>query len=427
MVSGIGPLPLVRNASLRSSGARWCPGTCTHAQPPRFTLGCSNVQGLLEPIALPLSSCHCFAGNGRKGDCLKVFGLAAAATLLVGATQPFSAAQPSRLGQGGGQPLGSTSSSVVVGWGNASGYRLDLLAEGAPPHEVALLRPVADSGPPWSGYQCLSRDGRYAAVTVAAASAANSPEARAHGAFAYAVDLSTGNVTPLASGVSLYYYSPGCGVGDSAVFTSRPNADASTTRLLRVDLRTGRWLSNQTVRGQLTSAVPVTGGIAAIRQGRLGGVAHGSRRGHGKGRLCVSSGAATGRITVLQDRRSHRAAVHTLRNRTGGRHEGHAAAGSLPCDRGPLVVVVSTTTRALDCNRGRRPRRDPTRYLPEAGSSSAERVYALDVQRPTAGLHAKRRREGHLTCRAFRCADRYQHIALRHPRNDPTRQALQPE
>ncbi|MER7707803.1 RHS repeat-associated core domain-containing protein [Kitasatospora sp. NPDC097605] len=159
-------------------------------------------------------------------------------------------------------PLGPAEDVLVNGWGDSSGYHLDVAtgAGGYRWRQTALLRPAGIDDASWTGYQCVSGDGRFAAVTVLPAGAVNRAEARDHGAVAYSVDLSSGVVKPVASGVALKYHSPGCGTGQTATFTVNPGSDQRLTQVLTVDLPTGGITESTTVAGQVTSVVPTPDG-----------------------------------------------------------------------------------------------------------------------------------------------------------------------
>ncbi|WP_244293765.1 RHS repeat-associated core domain-containing protein [Streptomyces sp. MJM8645] len=180
------------------------------------------------------------------------------------ATSPARAAappeQPSATAPEGA--LGPAEDVLVNGWGDGSGYHLDIAtgAGGYRWRETALLRPAGIDDASWTGYQCVSGDGRFAAVTVLPAGAVNRAEARDHGAVAYSVDLSSGAVKPVAAGVALKYHSPGCGTGQTAMFTVNPGSDQRLTQILTVDLPTGEIKASTTVAGQVTSVVPTPDG-----------------------------------------------------------------------------------------------------------------------------------------------------------------------
>jgi hypothetical protein len=164
-------------------------------------------------------------------------------------------------------PSARRSADVAIdGWGDAGGYHLEVGREssGFVWREVALLRPAGLDASSWTGYQCVSGDGRYAAVAILPASAVNLAAARDHGGFGYSVDLTTGVVRPVATGVGLMYFSPGCGAGDLAVFTLNPGAGQRSTQLLTADLAAGVIKQAVTVPGQVTSAVPTGPGVVGV-------------------------------------------------------------------------------------------------------------------------------------------------------------------
>jgi hypothetical protein len=191
----------------------------------------------------------------------------AAAVPLMATVQPAASAAAS--GPARSAALGSPRGRVVWGWGDSAGYHLAFYAAGQS-RQIALLRPAGLDVASWTGSQCVSGDLRYAAVVTAPADAANTPAGRATGAFAYSVDLATGQVRPIADGVSLVYYNPGCGTGDIATFTTITPEGTSTT-IRTADLATGAVTATTTVAGQYTSAVPMADGasVTAVHDGSL--------------------------------------------------------------------------------------------------------------------------------------------------------------
>jgi len=164
-------------------------------------------------------------------------------------------------------PRAATSQDLAInGWGDAAGYHLEIgrAASGFAWREIAVLEPSGYDASSWTGYQCISGDGRFAAVAILPTSAVNIQAARDHGGFAYSVNLASGAVHPVAAGVSLQYDSPGCGTGDAAVFTLSMGPNEQTTELLTASLATGKVESSLTVPGQVTSAVPVSGGVLGV-------------------------------------------------------------------------------------------------------------------------------------------------------------------
>ncbi|MGW5722059.1 RHS repeat-associated core domain-containing protein [Amycolatopsis sp. NPDC003865] len=161
-------------------------------------------------------------------------------------------------------PDAAKSADIAVdGWGDAQGYHLAAGREssGFAWHEIALIHPAGFDDSSWTGYQCVSGDGRFAALAILPASAVNTQAARDHGAFAYSVDLTSGAVRALAGGVGLKYYSPGCGIDDEAVFTVAADRN---TRLLTANLATGKITGSITAPGQITSAVPTRTGVVGV-------------------------------------------------------------------------------------------------------------------------------------------------------------------
>lgn len=160
---------------------------------------------------------------------------------------------------------------AIDGWGDAQGYHLDVGREksGFAWQEAALISPEGVDDSSWIGYQCLSGDGRFAAVAVLPASVVNRQAARDHGALAYSVDLASGLVRPLATGVGLKYFSPGCGTGDEAVFSLDTGVNDQNTQLLSANLATGKIDAAITTSGQVTSAVPTASRIVGAAGPRL--------------------------------------------------------------------------------------------------------------------------------------------------------------
>jgi RHS repeat-associated protein len=178
------------------------------------------------------------------------------------AVRPVARVTPEAFG-----PNATHSDDVAInGYGDAAGYHLEVgrAAGGFAWREIAVLSPAGYDDSDWTGYQCLSGNGRFAAVAILPTAAANIQAARDHGGFAYAVNLTSGKVFPIAAGVSLQYDSPGCGTGDTAVFTVSIGADQQTTQLINASLATGKVTSSPTVAGQITSPVPASGGDIGV-------------------------------------------------------------------------------------------------------------------------------------------------------------------
>lgn len=199
------------------------------------------------------------------------------------APAPASAVRPADFGQ----DATKSADLVLDGRGDAQGYHVAVGREsgGFAWQEIALIRPAGMDDSSWVGYQCLSGDGKYVAVAVLPASAVNQQAARDHGALAYSVEVASGAVRPVAAGVGLKYFSPGCGTGDEAVFTVDVGPGDTSTRLLSANLATGKIDSAITTPGQVTSAVPTSTGIVGAAGSRLVAVPA-----DGKARTLATSG-----------------------------------------------------------------------------------------------------------------------------------------
>ncbi|HEU4424787.1 MAG TPA: SGNH/GDSL hydrolase family protein, partial [Pilimelia sp.] len=128
----------------------------------------------------------------------------------------------------------------------------------------------------WIGQLCLTGSGRRAVVVYAPRQFTNREDAMASGGFAAVVDLDSGAVTKLAERVSLAYYNPACGVGETAVVSRLEyGAGAASTWLGVVDTAGGARLSAVRTRGQVTSAIPYRGRLIAAKGNALVEVAPG--------------------------------------------------------------------------------------------------------------------------------------------------------
>ncbi|NEM91391.1 RHS repeat-associated core domain-containing protein [Galbitalea soli] len=183
-------------------------------------------------------------------------GPARAATPATAAAVPTSTA---KLADVKGAAAKSTD-IAIDGIGESDGYHLRVARESSAYawSDIAVIKPANLDESTWYGYQCLTDDGKYAAVSVLPADGEDIESQRTAGAYAYEVDIASGKVTALASGVGSFYFSPSCGAGDTATFTASIGADQQTTELSTYSLATGMQTKHSIVAGQITSAV-VTG------------------------------------------------------------------------------------------------------------------------------------------------------------------------
>ncbi|WP_037820182.1 transglycosylase SLT domain-containing protein [Streptomyces sp. NRRL B-3229] len=153
---------------------------------------------------------------------------------------------------------------IVTYDGDATGLHV-LVADAADAyrwHTAATLSEPGVETDRWIGQTCVTGSGDRAVVVYAPRQAVNDQQGFQQGAFAAVVDLADGRVTKLPELVSLAYFNPGCGDGEQAVLT-RPQGD--DTELLTVDTARAKLVRQQTVAGQLTSAVPFGNEIAAAQ------------------------------------------------------------------------------------------------------------------------------------------------------------------
>lgn len=165
----------------------------------------------------------------------------------------------------------STTDVAVNGVGAADGYHVRV-AEGTAGfgwRDVAVLRPAALDPSTWYGYQRVTGDGKYIAVSVLPGDEINDNVSRDRGAYTYGVNIATGKVEALASGVGLKYYSPGCGVGDTAAFTANLGSDESSTEAVSFDLATGRKTQDSVLAGQVTSVAPTSSGLVGAQNASI--------------------------------------------------------------------------------------------------------------------------------------------------------------
>jgi hypothetical protein len=182
----------------------------------------------------------------------------------------------SRPGSALGTDWAASTDQLVAGIGDSTGFHVLVARERDAfkwTNLVTLDVPEIDLGP-WTGEICTTGDDRYAVAVYAPSADTNHPALQEAGAFAASIDLATGKVNPLISGVQLAYHTPGCGTGDEAVLTRALGSDEQQTQLIDVDAAAGRVTAIKTVHAQVTNAVPTdTGdyGVVGASLARIGG------------------------------------------------------------------------------------------------------------------------------------------------------------
>jgi hypothetical protein len=160
---------------------------------------------------------------------------------------------------------------IFTSIGDAKGmhYFVAREAQGFYWQPLASIMPGGIDASSWSGFSCLTGDNRYILATVYPTQATNVPALEDRGAFAYVITVATGKVRPLIGGVAMYYDTPGCGTGDTAVLSAFPGSNETSTELVTANLATDRIVRKQLLAGQFTSAVPAPGGIDAFGHGAI--------------------------------------------------------------------------------------------------------------------------------------------------------------
>jgi hypothetical protein len=163
----------------------------------------------------------------------------------------------------------STDRAVTVS-GDAAGLHV-LAAEESDGYSwrtVATLGALGVDTSQWIGQACVTGSGNEAVVVYAPREVTNAGAAQGSLARAAVVNLATGAVAQLGGGFSIAYFDPGCGTGEQAVLTkggwSGDGANGpATTSLVMVDAQADKIMYSVTLPGQVTSAVPYDGEIAA--------------------------------------------------------------------------------------------------------------------------------------------------------------------
>jgi hypothetical protein len=152
--------------------------------------------------------------------------------------------------------------------GDPTGFHL-LIAESRTGYAWRTAASLSEPGfdtDQWIGNVCFTESGRYAIAVYAPRQFTNRAELFERGGFAAVVDVTTGEVRKLGVTVTLAYFNPGCGTGESAVLTqvrtSGERTKGQRTRLHVVDVPGAKVTRRHELAGQVTSAVPVTGGVA---------------------------------------------------------------------------------------------------------------------------------------------------------------------
>lgn len=242
------------------------------------------------------------------------------ATSCLAAVSPPSAVAARATSQGPAAKGAATPKAVIAagdemltGTGDADGYHLYAAAAGDAYtwRPLATLQPGGYGEQKWIGRQCLTGDGHTVVAVVAPWTAANTEQGMDRGGIAYAIDAHTGVTRPLASGLSLAYFNPGCGADGTVALTGYLGAAQRPSRVTVIDTGDGdRIVRTVTVPDEVTSAVAAGGRVLAARGHDLvdltsGGVSTAAvftgqvtdvRAAHDGGVDLVAQGAATSEV-----------------------------------------------------------------------------------------------------------------------------------
>ncbi|MDH2428495.1 hypothetical protein [Sphaerisporangium sp. TRM90804] len=161
--------------------------------------------------------------------------------------------------------------TAVAAAGDATGFHV-LAAEESTGYQWRTVATLSEPGmdtDQWVGNACLTGSGRSIVAVYAPRHFTNRPWLFSRGGFAAVIDVASGAVTKLREQVTLAYFNPGCGAGDTAALTQGTIDGQESSGLLLVDTAAKRVAWKARVTGQVTSAVPVADGMAAAAGNRL--------------------------------------------------------------------------------------------------------------------------------------------------------------
>jgi lysophospholipase L1-like esterase len=260
--------------------------------------------------------------------CVALLGCLAQAPAQAATSVASSASAPGHLAASGGRSASKASAKTAPsparlsdpakvlpsGWQHSSDEAVTVSGDATGLHVLAAReasgyawRTVATLGDPavqtdlWIGQACVTAGGAYAVVVYAPEQAANTAEEQGALGRAAIVDLRTGAVKDLGGGFSIAYFDPGCGTGSTVVLTKGGWANDTsngpmTTTLVLANAATGKVAATVKVAGQVTSAIPYHGQIAAAGGRGLEQIST-----SGKTRLLAATAAVPFRLTPAAD------------------------------------------------------------------------------------------------------------------------------
>ncbi|MEO3859766.1 hypothetical protein [Acrocarpospora sp. B8E8] len=182
-----------------------------------------------------------------------------------------SSVQPAQRDRVLGMNWQKSTDIAVTTSGDATGFHV-LTATAATGYQWRTVATLSEPGmdtDQWIGNACLTGSGTKIVAVYAPRYFTNRSWLFSRGAFAAIIDATTGAVTKLKDQVTLAYFNPGCGAGDTVALTQGVSEQRNTTRLLMVDTATRRVARTVVASGQLTSAIPVGDTLVAADGARL--------------------------------------------------------------------------------------------------------------------------------------------------------------
>jgi hypothetical protein len=167
----------------------------------------------------------------------------------------------------------STADRAVVTDGDSTGLHV-LVADEKDAYTWRTAATLSEPGAQtsqWIGQSCVTGSGDRAVVVYAPREAVNDENLFHAGGLVAVVDLTTGAVRKLPMTVSLAYYDPACGAGETVELTENLTAANGDyiSRLITVDTTTGAVTRSSDAVGQVTSAVPTASGVVASKGSTL--------------------------------------------------------------------------------------------------------------------------------------------------------------
>jgi len=216
-------------------------------------------------VAVTMLAAACISASGRQQPKPPAADATASATGNATAHAGHTGHGDDRHGDHGGWDSIDTATDVVVTT-RAGDTGVEVFASSAvhgwAPQHIVTIDPGGTGEQEWMANQCITGTGRFAVVVIGPSNTSN-PAVLSAGGAAYAVELETGAVWPIVGGVSLYYDNPGCGADDRAAILGYTEDDQAATRVYVADLVKQQVDVAFDGDTQINSPVPTKAGLVA--------------------------------------------------------------------------------------------------------------------------------------------------------------------